>query len=404
LVGNSLGSTVRLPYVPNSMVMDQLGSTLYFGSSHALMTFSTLTDALAGTPNTALPGVVLAVSPNNHQVLINDPVRRVFYIFNTTGSVAASFTGIGSAAEWTPDSQTLYVSDSASLGAGHSDTLYVYNANTGWTTYDLTPSGGATNLAITVPGVGAYLSGNPTVAHTWCPTGTASNYSSLIFYPQGDSVPVKTDTLAATNDGQHMLGAAIVGGGAQLSDIDISIPFVASTGVATGGTTTPVNLPIACPQSGQTLEPLTIQHPFATQQLSVSGINATAVNQIVASPASNLAFLTYTGSTPGAKLPYYTPGSGGTPGTLNYVTLIGGSAVTAPIAGAFSLDDKLFFVSTAGDNLIHFVNTTTFQDTQQINPNLPACAPGSDPDCLITVPTTKSVPTTAIAVKPRSTT
>jgi hypothetical protein len=201
-----------------------------------------------------------------------------------------------------------------------------------------------------------------------------------------------------------MLGGAIVGGGAQLSDIDISIPFVASTGVATGGTTTPVNLPIACPQSGQTLEPLTIQHPFATQQLSVSGINATAVNQIVASPASNLAFLTYTGSTPGAKLPYYTPGSGGTPGTLNYVTLIGGSAVTAPIAGAFSLDDKLFFVSTAGDNLIHFVNTTTFQDTQQINPNLPACAPGSDPDCLITVPTTKSVPTTAIAVKPRSTT
>jgi hypothetical protein len=404
LVGNSLGSTVRLPYVPNSMVMDQLGSTLYFGSSHALMTFSTLTDALAGTPNTAVPGVVLAVSPNNHQVLINDPVRRVFYIFNTTGSVAASFTGIGSAAEWTPDSQTLYVSDSASLGAGHSDTLYVYNANTGWTTYDLTPSGGATNLAITVPGVGAYLSGNPTVAHTWCPSGTASNYSSLIFYPQGDSVPVKTDTLAATNDGQHMLGAAIVGGGAQLSDIDISIPFVASTGAATGGTTTPVNLPIACPQSGQTLEPLTIQHPFATQQLSVSGINATAVNQIVASPASNLAFLTYTGSTPGAKLPYYTPGSGGTPGTLNYVTLIGGSAVTAPIAGAFSLDDKLFFVSTAGDNLIHFVNTTTFQDTQQINPNLPACAPGSDPDCLITVPTTKSVPATAIAVKPRSTT
>ena len=137
---------------------------------------------------------------------------------------------------------------------------------------------------------------------------------------------------------------------------------------------------------------------------SVGGINATAVNQIVASPASNLAFLTYTGATPGAKLPYYMPGSGGAPGTLNYVTLSGGNAVTAPVVGAFSLDDKLFFVSTAGDNLIHFVNTSTFQDTQQINPNLPACTPGSDPDCLITTPTTNSVPTTAIAVKPRSTT
>jgi hypothetical protein len=404
LVGNTLGSTVRLPYVPNSMVMDQLGSTLYFGSSHALMTYSTLNDASGTAPNTAVPGVVLAVAPSDKQVLINDQVRRVFYIYNTSGSVAASFTGLGSSAAWTPDSQTLYVSDSASLGGGHSDTLYVYNANTGWTTYDLTASGGATNLAITVPGVGAYLSGNPTVAHTWCPSGTATNYNSLVFYPQGDSVPIQTETLAATNNGQHMLGAAIVGGGTQLSDISVSIPFVVGSGTATGGSTTPVNLPIACPQSGQTLEPLTIQHPFPPQQLSVSGITATAINQIVASPASNLAFLTYTGSTPGAKLPYYVPGSGGAAGALNYVTLIGGSAVTAPLAGAFSLDDKLFFVSTAGDNLIHFVNTTTFQDTQQINPNLPACTPGSDPDCLITTPTTNSVPATEIAVKPRSTT
>jgi trimeric autotransporter adhesin len=404
LVGNTLGSTVRLPYVPNSMVMDQLGSTLYFGSSHALMTFSTLNDAMAGTPNTSVPGIVLAVAPNDHQVLINDQVRNVFYIYNTSGSVAATFAGVGSSAAWTPDSQTLYVSDSASLGSNHSDTLYVYNANTGWTTYDLTASGGATNLALTIPGVGAYLSGNPTVAHTWCPSGTSSNYSSLVFYPQGDSVATQTDTLAATTDGQHILGAAMVGGAVQLSDISVSIPFVTSSGAATGGSSQVVNLPIACPQSGQTLEPLTIQHPFPTSQQAISGITATAVTQIVPSPASNLAFLTYTGSTPGAKLPYYMPGANGAAGTVNYVTLTGGNAVTAPVAGAFSLDDKLFFVSTAGDNLIHFVNTTTLQDTQQINPNLPACTPGSDPDCLITTPTTNSVPTTAIAVKPRSTT
>jgi len=386
LVGNSLGSTIRLPYVPNSMVMDQVGSTLYFGSSHALMTFSTTTDSLSGVPNTSVPGVVLAVAPNDKQVLINDQVRRVFYIYNTTGSVAASFTGLGNSAAWTPDSETLYVSDSASLGAGHSDTLYVYNANTGWTTYDLTSSGGATNLAITVPGVGAYLSGNPTVAHTWCPSGTVSNYSSLVFYPQGDSVPVATDILAATNDGQHMLGAAIAGGAVQLSDINVTIP------------STP------CPQSGQTLEPLTISHNSPPTQQPVSGISATAINQIIASPASNLAFLTYNGSTPGAKLPYYIPSANGAAGTLNYVTLIGGAAVTAPVAGAFSLDNKLFFVSTAGDNLIHFISTSTFQDTKQINPNLPACTPGSDPDCLITTPTTNSVPASAIAVKPRSTT
>jgi hypothetical protein len=407
LLTNALGSTVRLPYVPNSMVMDQLGSTLYFGSSHALMTFSTLNNALTGVPNTSVPGVVLAVSPNDKQVLINDPIRRVFYIFNTSGTVAATFTGVGNSAVWTPDSKTLYIGDSASLGANHSDTLYVYSNNTGWTTYDLTSSGGSKNVALTIPSVGAYLSGNPTVAHTWCPSGTSSNYASLVFYPQGDSVPIQTDTLAATTDGQHILGASVAGGGVELSDIGVSIPFVSSTGAATGGSIQPVNLPVACPQSGQTLDPLIIQHPNPPTQLPVSGINASAINQIIASPVSNLAFLTYTGSTPGAKLPYYTTGSNGAAGTLNYVTLSGGNTVTAPIAGAFTLDNKLFFVSTAGDDLIHFINTSTFQDTKQINPGLPACTPGSDPDCIFNTtpaPASGIVPTTAIAVKPRAST
>jgi hypothetical protein len=98
LLTNALGSTVRLPYVPNSMVMDQLGTTLYFGSSHALMMFSTVNNALTGVPNTSVPGVVLAVSPNDKQVLINDPIRRVFYIFNTSGTVAATFTDVGNSA------------------------------------------------------------------------------------------------------------------------------------------------------------------------------------------------------------------------------------------------------------------------------------------------------------------
>jgi hypothetical protein len=404
LVGNRLGSTVRLPYVPNSMVMDKIGSTLYFGSSHALMAFSTSSDSLNGTPNTAVPGVVLAVAPNDQLILINDQVRRVFYIYNPSGSVVGTFTGVGNSAVWTPDSRTLYVTDSASLGPNHSDTLYVYNANTGWTTYDLTSSGGAANLTLTIPSVGAYLSGSPTVAHTWCPAGTATNYASMVFYPEGDSVPVQTDVLGATSDGAHVLGAAIVGGAVQLSDIWVSVPFTPGSGAVTGGSTATVNLPDACPQSGQTLEPLTINHPYPANPVPVTGINPTALNQIVASPSSDLSFLTYTGSTPGATLPYYLPGSGGAAGTLNYVILSGGNVVTAPVAGAFSLDNQIFFVSTSGDNLIHFINTTTLQDTQQINPALPACTPGSDPDCLITTPTTSTVPATVVIVKPRSTT
>jgi hypothetical protein len=411
LLTGTLGSTVRLPYVPNSMKMDQLGTNLYFGSSHELMVFSTANNSVAKT-DTSVPGVVLAVAPNNQTILINDPVRQVFYIYSESGGISATFGGLGSAAAWTPDSKTLYVTDSASLNnpaagvIGHRDTLYVYNLNTGWTTYPLNSSGGAENLAITVPGVGAYLSGNPTVDHTWCPSGTVGNYASMSFYPEADSVPVQTGALAATTDGKHILGAMLSNSGATtLTDIGVSIPNTKCTVTTSGPASNPV----------QTLTPLSTNPTLLTPQPLPVNVNAVAENgapagglQVVPSPASNLAFITYNGTTPGALLPYYIPGSG----KVNYVTLMNGSSAstteTAPLAGSFSPDDTLFFVSTAGDNLIHYINVKTLTDTQQIAPNLPACTPvddgGNDPGCLLTAPTTNPVPATAIAVKPRSTT
>jgi hypothetical protein len=399
LLSGTVGSTVRLPYVPNSMVMDRSGTNLYFGSSHELMVYSTTSNTLT-TQNPNVPGVVLAVSPNNSAVLVNDPVRQVFYIFSSSGSAVSTFGGVGSAAEWTPDSKTLYVTDSAALGAGHTDTLYVYNANTGWTTYPLpssSGSNGAENLAITIPGVGAYVSGNPTVAHTWCPTGTPGNYASMAFYPQADSVNAQTDVLTATTDGAHILGASASGGGVTLSDIGVAIPAG------------------ACPAaSAGVLQPLTLTHTLV--QTPPLKVNATSLNQIVTSPAAvkqgtagaatSLTFLTYNGSTPEATLPYYQQVAGptGNLGTLGYITLTGSAAITAPVAGAFSPDNALFFVSTAGDNMIHYIDTTTLKDTQQISPNLPACNPGTDAGCTLAAPTAQPVPATAIAVKPRSTT
>ncbi len=406
LITGTVGSTVRLPYVPNSMVMDQTGTNLYFGSSHELMIFGTTSNALTKQdPN--VPGVVLAVSPNGQTALINDQARQVFYLYASTGVVNATFGGMGTSAQWTPDAKTLYITDSAASGPGHSDTLYVYNANTGWTTYDLTASGGAQHLALMVPGVGAYLSGNPTVAHTWCPSGTVGNYASMVFYPQGDSVAQANDVVASTADGQHILGAAYAGGGITLNDISVAIP--ATTGA--NGVPTPIPCPLS---SAGALSPLTIAStPNAPVALTTAG--ATSVNQIVTSPAAvaqgtqaaatNLSFITYNGTTPGATLPYYTETTNSAaPGTVGYITLNGATLITAPVAGAFSNDGSLFFLSTSGDNQIHYINTTTLQDTQQISPNLPACAPGSDAGCTITTPQTDPVPATAIAVKPRSTT
>jgi hypothetical protein len=384
LLSGTVGATVRLPYVPNSMVMDRLGSNLYFGSSHELMVYSTGSNTLSSEA-TGVPGVVLAVSPNNSYVLINDQTRQLFYIYSSAGNSVTSYGGLGNAAAWTPDAKTLYITDSASLGGAHTDTLYVYSQESGFTTYPLSTSGGGLHTpAITIPSVGSYISGASTVAHTWCPTGTVGNSASMSYYPQGDSVAAQTDVLAATTDGQHILGAAMIGGGVTLSDIGVTIP--------TG----------QCPPAiSNVLQPLNLTHTL--NQLPLGKVNATAVNQVVTSPASNLAFVTYTGATPGALLPYYVPVSGGAAGTVNYVTLTGSSAITAPLTGAFSPDNKLFFVSTAGDNLIHYIDVPTLKDTQQINPNLPGCTPGTDAGC--TLPsTTTHVPATVIAVKPRTTT
>jgi hypothetical protein len=87
------------------------------------------------------------------------------------------------------------------------------------------------------------------------------------------------------------------------------------------------------------------------------------------------------------------------------------------LAGAFSPDNSIFFVSTAGDNEIHFLNIPTSvslsappTDTQQFSPNLPACTPvfagGNDAGCLYPAapaPNT-AVPATVITVKPRAVT
>ncbi|MGP8270662.1 MAG: hypothetical protein ACLQLH_11390 [Terracidiphilus sp.] len=410
LLSGSVGSTVRLPYVPNSMQMDRLGTNIYFGSQHELMVYNTGSNAVI-KQDTGAPGVVLAVAPNNSELLINDQVRQVFYLYSPNSGIFAAFGGVGAAAAWTPDTKTLYITDSAALGSPHSDKLYVYNVNTGWSTYPLAASGlgtsnplGAQNLAITIPSVGAFLSGSPTVAHTWCPTGTVGNAASLLYYPQSapdNSVDVATDVLAATTGGNHILGASLSGVNISLSDIGVSIPSlncIDSDPLAVGDLFSPLLLATTLPP------PLTVT------------ANAAGVNQVVPSPNSDLVFITYNPATNTntPSLPYYVPGSG-----VNYVTLGGSSAsaITAPLVGAFSPDSTYFFVSTAGDNMIHYISippvlspATPPVDIQQISPNLPSCTPlsagGDDLGCVYSGPNpgTAVVPATGIEVKPRSTT
>ena len=419
LLNGNPGSTVRLPFVPNSMVMDKAGINLYFGSPRELMVYSASTNTIT-KQDTGAPGVVLAVSPNGSQLLINDQIRGLFYLYGTSSGSSQTFGGLGAAAAWTPDSDTLYVVDNAALGGSHTDTLYVYNASTGWSTYSLSASGGSQSVAVTLPGVGAYLSGDPTVAHTWCPSGTVGNNATIQFYPQSDTVNVLTNILGATTDGKHILGATLNGTSINLDDIGVTIPAADCPETSAGST--------------QTLAPLST-NPTLNGAVSLGGVtNAAAINQVVTgtaptstsvTTAAPIAFVTYTpvaGSTATAQLPYYLPQSTGT-GPTGYVAFADGTSATppiAPLAGAFSPDNSIFFVSTRGDNEIHFISIPTNlstsappTDSQQFSPNLPACTPvsegGNDAGCqyptTLPVPTSNTyVPATVITVKPRSVT
>ena len=388
-------SPIRLPYTPNSMVMDQAGDTLFFGSYHELMTYSTLNNVL-GKEVPGVPGVVLAASPTGATAVVNDQLRQVIYLYSVASGTYTSIGGIGFRAQYSTDGGTVYI-----VGidpATGQNTLFVNNVQTGWSQYPLTnqpayscPLEAAGTVAvpaynpawdpycgpaltITVPSVAAFLSGNTTAAHSFCPNAS----STPPYYPPAGDVGVTTTHLTATADGNHVLGA----GGATFSDTWLfEDPTKQTPGAPTG----------ACP--AYTGPPLTLTTSVNTGGLPVT---PTEIDQVVSSPDSSVAFVTYTDAAGTGLLPYYNPSTtAGAFGTLGAVQLSTGAG--APVAGVFSPDGTIFFTSTSGDNLVHMVNTTTLTDTQTLNPSLtsdPAATGGK------TVP----VPAQFLAVKSRSTT
>jgi hypothetical protein len=177
--------------------------------------------------------------------------------------------------------------------------------------------------------------------------------------------------LAATPDGFHVLGAD----GTTFSDIWLEQSAAGPAGVPVG----------ACP--AYTGPPLSLDTSVNTGTLPIA---AAEIDQVVPSPNSSVAFVTYNAGAATGVLPYYTPSATlATFGMLGTVQLSTGAG--APIAGIFSPDGSIFFTSTSGDNLVHLVNTTTLTDTQTINP-------------LLTNGTGTAVPAQFLAVKSRSTT
>jgi hypothetical protein len=381
-------SPIRLPYAPNSMVADQAGNNLYFGSYRELMIYSATTNSLS-KQDTTVPGVVLGVSPDSTTAVINDQLRQVIYLYTVSSGASTSIGGLGTKAIFSPDNKNVYI-----VGPNN---LYVHNANTGWSTYTINateqsctlnnnsplvsgtydPFCGA-DVALTIPSVGAFISGSPTTAHSFCP----NNAANPPYYPPagiGAAASAATDKVANTNDSKHIFGASA----SQDTFTDINLYQESSSGTITPG------VPIGpCPAIGAT--PLSFT--TALYQTPLTGIAPTEIDDVVASPDSSVAFVLYNAAAATGLLPAYQPSTSstpGTPGTLTNVQLSG--TAQAPVSGIFSPDETIFFVGTSGDNLVHYIDPVTLQDTQTINPGL-------------TNPQGQAVPVQMMAVKPRSTT
>jgi len=379
---NSIGSPFLLPYVPNSMVISNDGSSIYMGSADGLIVLNAVNSLSLTRTDVSSPGMVLAVSPDNSTVVLTDPVRQTITLENSSGAVLTSFGGVGTHAEWAPDSQTLYVTTESVITPatnttpavfGPSAGMLVYSAFTGWT--PLTNPVNALNVAVTVPSVGAFFSGSTTDARTYCATSTptsATSESNVFFPPVVNPIPAATnDLIAATDDGLHILGATVSTAPATLNDLRVTLPVG------------------ACPSSGGVTFPTALSKTVLSPPTGT--LSATAITGVIPATDSGIAFITYTGS--GGFLPAYapvaSPSGTATPGTVTYIPLSG--TATAPVVGVMSEDNTIFYTGTSGDNLVHIINRATLKDTSTLAPKLTNANGGI-------------VPVTFLVEKPRKTT
>ncbi len=349
----STGASFKLPYVPNSMVITQDGSTLYLGSTNVLMSVSALTGS--ATAIAAVPGVVLAVSPDGSTLVIADATRGTTSLYSNSGSLQSTYAGVGTRAQFTPDSQTVYIA------AGN--LMLVHSSFSGWTSTPVAPN--YQDVAIAVPAYGAYFAGGTeTDGRSYCPTSTGTAPSSPppavvnTFFPQADTDASPTQRVAATADGAHLLGlgvgTAAPNAGPNLYDLALT-PASSATDPRLACTTATA--------------PVTFTHTTSVKPLSLPA-NST-LNGIVPASNSVLAFINYSVPatvTAAGSLPFYLPATK----ALGSITLSGGA--TAPVAGAFSSDNKTFYTTTSGDNALHIiaVSGTTATDSSTIQVNLPS--------------------------------
>jgi hypothetical protein len=336
--GNTVGTGLKLPGAPNSLLFNRQGTAAYLGGSRGLMIFSPSGPSL--TLVNSVTGRVLAISPDGKKVIVSDTsvAPNLVSIVDTTGNPTLTYPITGAtAADFSPDSLKAYIVANDDCGAS---TLYVDSTDDAFNVIPLSPPQGsppcspplaptANDVSFLPVGAFAYLAGgSPLPAPT----------------PPAVSVRTTCTNLIATDSSsnQQILPTATTPAFIRALPNATQVLAVESPGIdVISVTTTPVDCP---PTVSNTVQFVNLgQGPFEPVQFIVA-------------PDSSKAYLLT--SNLGSVVVYNVAGQNATPIQL--------AANATPVQASLVLDGSLLYVA-GSDGTVHVVDVAANRDTAQIS-------------------------------------
>ncbi len=182
---NTVLNGLNLRSTPNSMVSNRQGTKLFLGTekgllgSKGLMVVDLTASPVTLTNQIAVPGKVLAVSPDGNRVIVSDTsdTPNQLFVFSTADSSSVALPIVGAtAADFSADSLKAFIT------AG--STLYIYSTQDALQAIPLTAA--ATDVVALTGGIGAYLNGGDPAGFSFMPTCDVPSSAS----PVVSAVPV----------------------------------------------------------------------------------------------------------------------------------------------------------------------------------------------------------------------
>jgi hypothetical protein len=323
---NTAGTAITIPQlnsvqpVINSFLMSRDGSKAFLGSDKELLVLTTATNTIAASSN-AIPGKVLAVSPDGSELIYADQSaspKTYVYDVGSDRFIQLTLTGVTTAAAFSADNLKAYLVSGGQIWAASAALSPPFIRQVTSTTT-------ATDVTFLSQGSLGYVAGTTPSEVTAYATCDNSVVGSLNF----TATPLK---ITSSFDSTRVYAVD----NTQVDDITIS-----SIGVATTGT--PPNCPATVTQSSNT----------------VALPGSITPNQLILTTDDKNLYIT----TPTNQLVHYDT----TAHTTNTITLASGTAITT---GGAMLDGQNLYLGATGSNDVHRISVATGADAQQISVGL----------------------------------